>query len=156
MERIVRNVPEEYRDKIMLVPHPLFIEYFKNTKLSKYLPKDYKNWVSLLNRTKLFITDYSSLAYFAFYKGCNVIFDWSDLDECMEKGYKGALMLNEENAIGDIVYDEDNSLADLVKTNMTEDRREKYVDNYSKIVEFKDGHNADRIIRKLKEDGFLK
>jgi hypothetical protein len=39
---------------------------------------------------------------------------------------------------------------------MTEDRREKYVGNYSKIVEFKDGHNADRIVKKLKEDGFLK
>jgi hypothetical protein len=156
MERIVRNVPEEYRDKIMLVPHPLFIEYFKDTELSQYLPKDYKNWISLLNRTKLFITDYSSLAYFAFYKGCNVIFDWSDLDECMEKGYKGALMLNEENTIGDIVYDEDSDLSNLVKRNMTEDRREKYVGNYSKIVEFKDGHNADRIVKKLKEDGFLK
>jgi 3-hydroxyacyl-CoA dehydrogenase len=74
----------------------------------------------------------------------------------MEKGYKGALMLNEENTFGDIVYDEDKELAKLVEKNMENSRREKYVDNYSRIVEFKDGHNADRIIEKLKEDKFLK
>jgi 4-aminobutyrate aminotransferase-like enzyme len=39
---------------------------------------------------------------------------------------------------------------------MENGRRKKYIDNYSKIVEFKDGHNADRIIEKLKEDNFLK
>jgi hypothetical protein len=62
----------------------------------------------------------------------------------MEKGYKGALMLNEENTFGDIVYDEDKELAKLVEKNMENSRREK------------DGHNADRIIEKLKEDKFLK
>jgi CDP-glycerol glycerophosphotransferase (TagB/SpsB family) len=156
MERIVKNIPKEYEDKIMLVPHPLFIEYFKDTELGKYLPKDYKNWIGLLDRTKLFITDYSSFSYFAFYKGCNVIFDWSDLDECMRIGYNGALMLNKDNVFGDIVYNESKDLEGLIKENMLEDRKKRYIDNYSKIVEFKDGHNADRIVTKLKEDGFLK
>jgi hypothetical protein len=156
MERIVRNVPKKYRGNILLIPHPLVIEYFKSTELGKYIPKDTNNWISYMDKVKILITDYSSISYFAFYRGSNVIFDWSDLDECMEMGYKGALMLNEENTIGDIVYNEDSNLADLVEQNMTEDRREKYVGNYSKIVEFKDGHNADRIVMKLKEDGFLK
>jgi hypothetical protein len=156
MERIVKNIPEEYMKKIVLVPHPLFIEYFKDTPLAKYMPDDYENWIKLLDKTKLLITDYSSFSYFAFYKGCNVIFDWSDLDECMEKGYDGALMLNEENVFGDVVYNESKDLERLVEENMESDRKDKYVERYHKIVEFKDGKNAQRIIKKLREDGFLK
>jgi hypothetical protein len=155
MERIVRNVPKKYEDKIMLVPHPLFIEYFKNTHLAKYVPSNYRNWIDLLDKTKLLITDYSSFAYFAFYKGCNVIFDWSDLEECMEIGYESSLMLNESNTFGDIVYDEDRELEKLINKNMQKGREQRYIDNYSKIVEFKDGKNADRIVEKLIEDGFL-
>jgi CDP-glycerol glycerophosphotransferase (TagB/SpsB family) len=85
-----------------------------------------------------------------------VIFDWSDLDECMEKGYDGALMLNEENVFGDVVYNESKDLERLVEENMESDRKDKYVERYHKIVEFKDGKNAQRIIKKLREDGFLK
>jgi CDP-glycerol glycerophosphotransferase (TagB/SpsB family) len=115
----------------------------------------YRNWIDLLDKTKLLITDYSSFAYFAFYKGCNVIFDWSDLEECMEIGYESSLMLNESNTFGDIVYDEDRELEKLINKNMQKGREQRYIDNYSKIVEFKDGKNADRIVEKLIEDGFL-
>jgi hypothetical protein len=156
MERIIKNIPSKYREDILLIPHPLIIEYFKNTKLGQHIPEDTNNWISYLDKVKVLITDYSSISYFAFYRGSNIIFDWSDLEESMEKGYKGALMLNKENVFGDIVYDEDKELAKLVEKNMENGRRKKYIDNYSKIVEFKDGHNADRIIEKLKEDNFLK
>jgi hypothetical protein len=155
MERIVKNIPERYKDRIDLVPHPLFTEYFKKTPLAKYMPEEYDNWIKLLDKTKLLITDYSSFSYFAFYKGCNVIFDWSDLEESMEE-YEGALMLNEKNVFGDVVYQEKNSLGDLVKKNMESGRKEEYVKRYHRIVEFKDGKNSERIINKLKEDGFLK
>jgi hypothetical protein len=74
----------------------------------------------------------------------------------MRIGYNGALMLNKDNVFGDIVYNESKDLEGLIKENMLEDRKKRYIDNYSKIVEFKDGHNADRIVTKLKEDGFLK
>jgi hypothetical protein len=155
MERIVNNIPEKYKNNVMLVPHPLFIEYFKNTELAKYMPDDYKNWINLLDETRLLITDYSSFSYFAFYKGCNVIFDWSDLDECMKVGYDGALMLNRDNVFGDIVYDENKDLSDLVEKNMQKEREKEHVENFSKIVQFKDGKNADRIIEKLKEEDLL-
>ena len=38
----------------------------------------------ILKHTKLLITDYSSIAYDAFYRGCNVIFYWEELQECLE------------------------------------------------------------------------
>lgn len=155
MNRIVKNIPEEHKESIDLVPHPLFTEYFKDTPLAQYMPDDYENWIKLLDRTKLLITDYSSFSYFAFYKGCNVIFDWSDLDECMENGYEGALMLNEKNVFGDIVYNEGKDLKKLVEENMNSDRKDEYVDRYHRIVKFKDGRNSNRIIKKLKDDGFL-
>ena len=155
MERIINNIPSEYKDNIILIPHPLVIEYFKNTELSKYIPENSDYWIRFLDDTKLLITDYSSISYFAFYRGSNIIFDWSDLDECMEVGYKGALMLNRKNVFGDIVYNEDNDLEGLIRKNMGGGKEQRYIDNYNKIVEFKDSKNSDRIIEKLKEDGFL-
>ena len=73
----------------------------------------------------------------------------------MEVGYKGALMLNRKNVFGDIVYNEDNDLEGLIRKNMGGGKEQRYIDNYNKIVEFKDSKNSDRIIKKLKEDGFL-
>jgi CDP-glycerol glycerophosphotransferase (TagB/SpsB family) len=155
MERIVSNIPKKFKHQILLVPHPLFIDFFKDTDLNEFIPKDYMNWISLLNQTKVLITDYSSFSYLAFYKGCNVIFDWSDLDECMKVGYDGALMLNKDNAFGDIIYNEKDKLPTLIKNNIDGDRKDEYIKNFNQIIEFRDGNNADRILDMIKKDGFL-
>lgn len=149
---IYNNVPEELKEKVVLLPHPLIIEIFKNTPLGKYIP-EVISYDLILEDTALLITDYSSIAYSAFYRGANVIFVWNEKDECMEH-YQGHLMLNEENVFGDYIYDYSN-LKDIIKNNYLKGQEEKFKQRYSKIVEFHDNNNTQRLIDLLVKDEFF-
>ena len=70
--------------------------------MEKMIPKII-SYDKILEETALLITDYSSIAYSAFYRGANVIFAWEELEECMEK-YESHLMLNKDNVFGDVSY----------------------------------------------------
>jgi len=149
---IYNNVPEKLKDKVVLLPHPLIIEIFKNTPLGKYIP-DIISYDLILEDTALLITDYSSIAYSAFYRGANVIFVWNEKEECMEH-YHGHLMLNEENVFGDYIYDY-SKLKDIIQDNYLKEQKEEFKEKYSKIVEFHDNHNTQRLIDLLINDGFF-
>jgi len=154
--KIVANIPSELMDKIMILPHPLFMELMKTqeTPLTKYLAINEK-YDDLLKRVKLLITDYSSISYDAFYRGANVIFVWKDLEKCLHKyGNRAKLMLNEQNTFGDICYDLD-ALKELVESNYYNGQIEKYRLNYKKIVQFCDGKNTERLINQLKSEGII-
>ena len=99
------------------------------------------------------ITDYSSIAYSAFYRGANIIFAWEELEECMQQ-YKSHLMLNEDNVFGDISYKYDD-IKNLVENNYLKEQKTKYVKRYKRIVEFNDSKNTDRLIQMLKNDKII-
>lgn len=150
---IYNNVPEELKEKVILLPHPLIIEIFKNTPLGKYIP-EVISYDLILEDTDLLITDYSSIAYSAFYRGANVIFVWNEKDECMEH-YNGHLMLNEENTFGDYTYNY-NELSNIIRNNYLKGQKEKFKQKYSDIVEFHDNNNTQRLIDLLVKDNFFK
>lgn len=150
---IYNNVPEELKEKVIILPHPLIIEIFKNTPLGKYIP-EVISYDLILEDTDLLITDYSSIAYSAFYRGANVIFVWNEKDECMEH-YNGHLMLNEENTFGDYTYNY-NELSNIIRNNYLKGQKEKFKQKYSDIVEFHDNNNTQRLIDLLVKDNFFK
>ena len=150
---IYNNVPKELKDKVILLPHPLIIDIFRNTPLGKYIP-EIISYDLILEDTALLITDYSSIAYSAFYRGTNVIFVWNEKDECMEH-YQGHLMLNEDNVFGDYIYDY-SKLKEIIKKNYLKEQKEEFKQKYSKIVEFHDNNNTQRLIDLLAKDGFLR
>lgn len=149
---IYENVPDNLKDKVVLLPHPLVIDIFKRTPLGKYIP-DIKSYDLILEDTALLITDYSSIAYSAFYRGANVIFVWSELEECM-KHYEGHLMLNENNVFGDYIYDY-SKLASIIQDNYLNKQKEQHIKKYSKIVEFHDNKNTERLMERLIQDKFI-
>jgi len=149
---IYNNIPENLKEKVIILPHPLVMEMFKKTPLGKYIPKVI-SYDLILQDTALLITDYSSIAYSAFYRGSNVIFVWKELEECMAN-YKGHLMLNENNVFGNVVYDYI-SLGQVVTQNYMKPQQEKYVKAYDKIVEFRDNKNTERLINLLKKDKII-
>ena len=105
----------------------------------------------ILKDTRILITDYSSIAYDAFYRGCNVIFYWEEKDECLENyGPTTKLMLNEHNAYGDICYSAQD-LSNVFERNYCEGQQPEYIERYRHLVEYHDGHNADRLIECLKK-----
>lgn len=140
---LIKSVPDELKDKIIFIPHPLVNAIFGETDLEEYMPDEY-SYNELLKNTRLLITDYSSISYDAFYRGANVIFAWMEKEMCLNNlGID--LKLNDENAFADIAYDYD-SLTELIRKNYNEKPSEENIIKYRDIVEFDDGKNTERFI----------
>ena len=135
------------------MPHPLINDYFKKSVFSKYMMED-EIYDNILKKADTLITDYSSVAYDAFYRGANVIFYWRDKDECMEN-YGGHLMLDENNVFGKVCYTKED-ITNAVNLKYGEKQEEKEKEKYRKIVEFYDGKNTERLIECLKKDNIIK
>lgn len=155
----IYNVLSKYidEDKILIIPHPKVYKLLKNTKLKD---RQWKKPISeALKKTKLLITDYSSICYNAFYQGAGVIFYQSDLEIYEEEN--GKLIPTDDEYIGKRVFDI-NALEEIIKSsvknkkiNLKELRTKEYEDNYKLINEFSDGKNIERIYNELLRLGFI-
>lgn len=156
IERMYNSVPDELKEKVVILPHPLMAERFKDDKGGiggRILITD--SYDKTLRECNMLITDYSSIAYDAYYRGANVAFWWDEKDECMEHyGEEAYLMLNEDNAFGPICMNEED-LSKAITTLYDKPQREEDLRRYRKIVEFHDGRNSERIIECLKKDGVI-
>lgn len=152
VKNIILNVPDELKKDIVFVAHPLIKAQMYVTDLSKYMPPEF-TYDKLLKKTRVLITDYSSISYDAFYRGVNVIFCWEDKEMCLNAmNYK--LMLSEDTAFGDISKNF-NDLPELIYYNYYNKQKKEYLNKYRKIVEFYDNRNTDRCFEYLKENDFL-
>lgn len=154
--RIFHAIPEKYREKIVILPHPLFFDAVKDAEfeLKKYLDSSSK-YDDVLKETKVLITDYSSIAYDAYYRGANVIFYWEEKDECLENyGPSTKLMLNKDNVYGDVCYSAD-ELSKVFEKNYLQGQTEMNLKRYRKIVQYYDGKNTERLVSFLKKDEII-
>ncbi|MFR7590278.1 MAG: CDP-glycerol glycerophosphotransferase family protein [Longibaculum sp.] len=156
LERIVDGISEEYKKNLIILPHPLFYKAAEGNdfELKKYMLFNVK-YDEILRDTKVLITDYSSIAYDAFYRGSRVIFYWEEIDECLKNyGSNTKLMLNEKNIFGDICYNSQD-LENILKENYEQQQKDEYVKKYNELVEFHDGKNTERLIQYLKTEKIL-
>jgi hypothetical protein len=154
--KIYNSVPNELKENVVILPHPLIVNELSkmSDSIADKIVFDVR-YDDVLKDARLLITDYSSIAYDAFYRGARVIFYWEEKDYCMEQyGPTTKLMLNEENVYGDYFYS-DEGLSEAIKRNYVEPQREDYIEKYRKIVEFHDGKNTDRLVEFLKQDGII-
>jgi len=154
--RIYNSVPDHLKDKVIILPHPLIVNELSKMPhhVSEKIIVDAR-YDDILQDTELLITDYSSIAYDAFYRGARVIFYWEEKDDCMAHyGPSTKLMLNEENVYGDFLYSTE-GLADAIERNYYTKQTPDQIQKYSRIVEFRDGNNTQRLIQFLKEDGII-
>ncbi len=154
--KLYDSVPGHLKEKVIILPHPLIVNEL--SKLSENLTNKIvldARYDDILKDTAVLITDYSSIAYDAFYRGARVIFYWEEKDYCMQQyGPSTVLMLNEENVYGDFAYDDEN-LQDIIEKNYNNPQTEEQKNKYSKLVNFHDGKNTERLIGFLKEDGII-
>ena len=153
--RMYDAVPDHLKDKVVILPHPLIAEKFRGEHAfgDHFLMAD--SYDRVLRDCSLLITDYSSIAYDAFYRGANVVFDWMDLDECMEHyGEDTHLMLNDGNVFGRACRSPE-ELAKAIEESYGRPQSDEDIARYRKIVEFHDGRNSERIIGKLKMDKII-
>ena len=141
------------KEKIFIIAHPKAKELLINTDLKNSL---WNNPISeALSKTKLLITDYSSVCYNAFYQGAGVIFYQPDLD--LYEKENGKLIPKENEYIGKRVFSI-NELENVLKIGIKEKmidlnvfRTKDYEEMYKTINEFSDGKNIDRIYENLIE-----
>lgn len=154
--RIFDSVPEHLKEKVIILPHPLIVNELKKLPdtVTEKIVLDAR-YDDILKETAVLITDYSSIAYDAFYRGARVIFFWEEKDYCMlQYGPSTKLMLNEENVYGDYFYSTD-GLAQAIERNFNNSQTAEQLKRYSQLVNFHDGKNTKRLIDFLKEDGII-
>ena len=139
------------KEKILIISHPKAQILLENTDLKNSI---WHGPISkALEKTKLLITDYSSVCYNTFYQGGGVIFYQPDL-ELYEKE-NGPLIPNADEYIGKRAFDM-NELEDIIKEaikdkkiDLQKVRTKECEDNYKTINEFSDGKNIERIYENL-------
>lgn len=154
--KIYNAVPDELKDKVIILPHPLIVNelHHLERELVDKIVVDAR-YDDILKQTRVLITDYSSIAYDAFYRGSRVIFYWEEKDYCLSQyGPSTKLMLNEDNVYGDFFYT-DEGLCESIRYNYDNPQSEEYIRRYSHIVQFRDGKNTERLINFLIEDGII-
>jgi CDP-glycerol glycerophosphotransferase (TagB/SpsB family) len=130
-------------------------EIKNNKEYSKYIPEGDFVYDEILKTCRLLITDYSSIAYDAYYRGSNVIFYWEEKEECMkEYGENAKLMLNEKNVFADVCYNS-KELSKVIEKNYNEKQSKENIKKFKKIVEFDDNKNAERLIEMLIKDNVI-
>lgn len=144
-------VPDDLKARTWVLPHPLFRDELATTELADHIWGD--SYDEALRTASLLITDYSSIAYDAFYRGANVVFWWKEKDYCMEQ-YGGHLMLEADTAFGPVCW-EAASLTEAVRRCYLALQDDEYVARYREIVEFHDGHNTDRLIAMMERDNLI-
>ena len=151
----IYNILKEFIEpnKIKIVAHPKVYEMLSETDMKDVI---WQGPISeILKITKLFITDYSSACYNAFYQGAGVLFYQPDL-ELYEK-LNGKLVPKDDEYIGPRVFNREELVTSLKKfitdgsINLKAIRTIEHEKIYGLINEFSDGKNIDRIYEKLKE-----
>ncbi|WP_371069555.1 CDP-glycerol glycerophosphotransferase family protein [Sediminibacillus sp. JSM 1682029] len=141
-----------YKDKRMnIILHPKariilqeqFPEFYEENKHYFY-QGDIKD---ALLKSKVLISDYSSVTYMAFAGGSNIVFYWEDKEKCEEE-YGSPNILQENIAFGDIAYDF-NDLEKLIKCNYLSKQKSRYQKKYSSLVECTEGKNTFNTFNKL-------
>lgn len=153
------NLLEKYTnaEKIKIVPHPKVYDLLCSTKIKDSV---WQQPISeVLKITKLFITDYSSACYNAFYQGAGVIFYQPDLNKYEIEN--GKLIPNDDEYVGPRVFNKDELVNVLNKSikngkiDLKQIRNKKDEDMYKTINEFSDGKNIERIYKSLVEKGIV-
>ncbi|MGO1301456.1 MAG: CDP-glycerol glycerophosphotransferase family protein [Staphylococcus equorum] len=127
----------------------------KDENMPKYKHIIEPNPSTALKLSNIFITDYSSAIYDAIYRGSYPIFYWEEKNYLIEN-YKAIPPINEMNAPGPVAKDVDtlmNSVQKAIRNNYTLEK--EYKIKYSKINEFNDNKNTERIINELKRSNIL-
>lgn len=137
--------------RIILIAHPKAYLSLSQTDLKDTIWS--KPISEALSKTKLLITDYSSICYNAFYRGAGVIFYQPDLDVYEKED--GKLIPSEEEYVGKRAFDIEaleNIIKETVKNktiDLTGVRNKEHEKQYALINEFHDGKNIDRIYEEL-------
>ncbi|TQS71160.1 CDP-glycerol--glycerophosphate glycerophosphotransferase [Ornithinibacillus gellani] len=94
-----------------------------------------------LLKTKVLISDYSSVSFMSFSGGTNVVFYWEDKERA-EKEYGTPNILQAHNAFGDMVYSF-NELHQAIEQNYNRQQAKHHIEKFNQMVECTNGDNTE-------------
>lgn len=100
-----------------------------------------------LLQSKVLISDYSSVVFFGFSGGSNIVFYWEDKERAEEE-YGSPNILQKDISFGDIAY-KFAELDQLIKKNYKIPQPENYKKIYDQLVEYKNGDNTEKAYRHI-------
>ncbi|MDB1942014.1 hypothetical protein PMY35_08760 [Clostridium tertium] len=136
-------------EELVLIPHPGYNGFINYDKI--FPDVKFATYTEIRDEIKVFITDFSSAAYDAHYRGSSIIYFWNRRNE-LESKYGKNSPLNEKNTNGIPVYSELDlylNLKYLYNNNFK--MKDFYETNFRKIIEYSDGKNTNRIIEFINE-----
>ncbi len=145
------------KDKIFIIPHPKVLDLLMSTDIKDGV---WQGPISeMLSKSKLLITDYSSVAYNSFYQGAGVIFYQPDL--VFYERINGKLIPKNDEYIGERAFNI-NQFEDIIKQvikdgkiDLTKLRTDEFEQIHKSINEYSDGKNIERIYDKLTENKLI-
>ena len=114
VKNIIACVPEELREKVIVVGHPLLKEHLLATDLKEFIPQEYV-YNELLQETRLLITDYSSVHFDFVYMKKPVIYYQFDRKEFFEKQYLKGEFDVERDGFGPVVTETKQLVQELIR-----------------------------------------
>ncbi|WP_176465809.1 CDP-glycerol glycerophosphotransferase family protein [Virgibacillus sp. 7505] len=151
--RMINSDPFYEGKKINVVLHPKAKVILRDQFPAIYADIQSKLYAGdikdILLKTKVLISDYSSVTFYAFAGGSNVIFYWEDKVKA-EKEYGARNILQKENAFGDIIYDFD-QLNAFIQSNYIQEQKAAYQSKFSLMVERTDGNNTEETYNYIRE-----
>jgi len=152
IKKIESAIPKELQHKVITEYHPLF----KRKTYGMGFDEKSQSLDILLRDVRLLITDYSSIAFDAFYRGSNVVFYWKDLDDCMKRyGEPTRLILDSKSAFGEVCMNE-NELSQVIKKAYYSPQSKEHLSRFRQLVMYSDGHNTKRVVNVLEIEGIVK
>lgn len=144
--------------KLIFYPHiemQKYLEFF-NTEKENIIIADFSNYdvQELLCKSKILITDYSSVFFDFAYMEKPIIYFQFDYNEYRKSHYKEGYFSYEKNGFGDIV-DNERDLIDNLKQVIQNGYKtnEKYLKRKKEFFDFYDTNNSERIFKEIVEIG---
>lgn len=134
-------------EQLTIIPHPKFRAAVK--ALEKIGCNVLESYSPIRDEVKVMITDISSVAHDAQYRGAYLIYLWNHLEE-FEENFIMKTPCNEDNTNGVITRSFDDlklALNDAESKSYIMDQ--KYRENFKKLCEFDDGKNSERIVDEI-------
>lgn len=151
--KVVENDPFYQNKVINITLHPKARLMIENQFPETYQQiKDYiyeGDIKDALLKSKVVITDYSSICFYAFAGGSNIIYFWGD-KKLSEREYGAPNILQEGNRFGDVVYHIDHSLNESIKLNYKRPQQTEYIHRYNKMNEHSNGDNTENVYNEIK------
>ncbi|MDR3151887.1 MAG: CDP-glycerol glycerophosphotransferase family protein [Bifidobacteriaceae bacterium] len=149
------KILKEYNYKLNFILHPAFFNQlrdFKSNSKNVLFPKIPYNWKEIINQTKIFITDYSSIAFDFAYTGSCVIYSQFDEDIFFknQKYLENSLFTYKTNGFGPICKSIEKVTEKLINYIKQDGKIEKqYLSRYKKAFPWHDKNFSKRVCQEL-------